>query len=105
MFMIANLDAYLIEFEKNAIRRGSVVHWAETAEEANAIIVKIAQENNVKAVTKSKSMVSEEVALNDALEAVGVSVAWNSERDSPVSRAVVDVAREIAAAQRLGTAA
>lgn len=39
------------------------------------------------------------------VEAVGVSVAWNSERDSPVSRAVVDVAREIAAAQRLGTAA
>ena len=72
--VIANLDAYLIEFEKNAIRRGSVVHWAETAEEANAIIVKIAQENDVKAVTKSKSMVSEEVALNDALEAVGVSV-------------------------------
>ena len=72
--VIANLDAYLLEFEANAIRRGSVVHWAETAEEANAIIVRIAQENNVKAVTKSKSMVSEEVALNDALEAVGVSV-------------------------------
>ena len=71
---IHNLDAYLIEFEKNATRRGAVVHWAETAEEANAIIVKIAQDNAVKTVTKSKSMVSEEIALNDALEAAGVAV-------------------------------
>ncbi len=72
--VIANLDAYLIEFEKNATRRGAVVHWAETAEEANAIIAGIALKNGVKTVTKSKSMVSEEVALNDALEAVGVEV-------------------------------
>ena len=71
---IHNLDAYLIEFEKNATRRGAVVHWAETAEEANAIIVKIAQDNAVKTVTKSKSMVSEEIALNDALETAGVAV-------------------------------
>ena len=72
--VIDNLDAYLLEFEKNAQRRGAVVHWAETAEEANAIIVEIARSNAVKTVTKSKSMVSEEVALNDALEAAGVKV-------------------------------
>lgn len=72
--VIDNLDAYLLEFEKNAQRRGAVVHWAETAEEANAIIVEIARSNAVKTVTKSKSMVSEEVALNDALEAAGVAV-------------------------------
>ena len=72
--VINNLDAYLLEFEKNAQRRGAVVHWAETAEEANAIIVEIARSNAVKTVTKSKSMVSEEVALNDALEAAGVKV-------------------------------
>ena len=72
--VIDNLDAYLLEFEKNAQRRGAVVHWAETAEEANAIIVEIARSNAVKTVTKSKSMVSEEVALNDALETAGVAV-------------------------------
>ena len=72
--VIDNLDAYLLEFEKNAMRRGAVVHWAETAEEANAIIVDIARKNAVKTVTKSKSMVSEEVSLNDALEAAGVAV-------------------------------
>ncbi len=72
--VIGNLDAYLLEFEQNATRRGAVVHWAETAEEANAIIVEIAQKNAVRTVTKSKSMVSEEVSLNDALEAAGVKV-------------------------------
>ena len=72
--VINNLDAYLIEFEQKAIARGAVVHWAETADEANAIIVNIAQDNQVKTITKSKSMVSEEVALNDALEAVGIAV-------------------------------
>ncbi len=72
--VIENLDAYLIEFEANAIARGAVVHWAETAEAATKIIVDIAKENQVKLVTKSKSMVSEEIALNDAFEAAGVEV-------------------------------
>ena len=72
--VIDHLDAYLIEFEKNAVARGALVHWAQTAVEANAIIVAIAKNNAVKTVTKSKSMVSEEIALNDALEAVGIEV-------------------------------
>ncbi|QJR12423.1 Lactate utilization protein B [Usitatibacter rugosus] len=71
---IANLDAYLVEFERNATRRGAQVHWAETAEEACAIVAEIARANNVKKVTKSKSMVSEEVNLNDKLEAAGIQV-------------------------------
>jgi L-lactate dehydrogenase complex protein LldF len=72
--VIANLDAYLLEFEANAIARGAVVHWAETAAEANAIIAKIATDNQVRIATKSKSMVSEEISLNAALEAAGVEV-------------------------------
>ena len=72
--VIANLDTYLIEFETNAVARGAVVHWAETADEANAIIVRIARDNAVKIITKSKSMVSEEIALNNALEAAGMEV-------------------------------
>lgn len=71
---IANLDAYLLEFEANATRRGAIVHWAESAAEANDIIVRIARDNAVKIATKSKSMVSEEISLNDALEAAGVEV-------------------------------
>ncbi|MBL8518584.1 MAG: iron-sulfur cluster-binding protein [Betaproteobacteria bacterium] len=69
---LANLDAYLLEFEANATRHGAVVHWAETAAEACDIIVKIAKENGVAKATKSKSMVSEEVNLNERLEAAGI---------------------------------
>ena len=72
--VIDNLDAYLLEFERNAIRRGSQVYWAETAEEANAIVLGIAQRNGVKTITKSKSMVTEEIALNDALLGAGIRV-------------------------------
>jgi L-lactate dehydrogenase complex protein LldF len=71
---IAHLDAYLVEFERNATRRGATVHWAETAEAACAILVEIARANGVKKVTKSKSMVSEEVNLNERLEEAGVQV-------------------------------
>ena len=72
--VIDNLDAYLIEFERNAIRRGAVVHWAETAEEANAIVLEIARDNKVKTITKSKSMVTEEIALNETLIGAGIRV-------------------------------
>ncbi len=71
---LANLDAYLVEFERNATRRGAKVHWAESAETACAIIVRIAKANGVRKATKSKSMVSEEVNLNERLEAAGVQV-------------------------------
>ncbi len=72
--VIDNLDAYLIEFERNAIRRGAQLHWAETAEEANAIVLGIAQKNAVKTITKSKSMVTEEIALNGTLIGAGIRV-------------------------------
>ena len=72
--VIDHLDAYLSEFERNAIRRGAVVHWAETAAEANAIVLGIARKNAVRTITKSKSMVTEEIALNDALIGAGIRV-------------------------------
>ncbi|MBI5751962.1 MAG: iron-sulfur cluster-binding protein [Hydrogenophilales bacterium] len=72
--VLANLDQWLIRFEQEAQRRGSIVHWAETAEEANRIICDIARQHGVKKAVKSKSMVSEECGLNDALEAAGVQV-------------------------------
>ena len=71
---LANLDVYLEEFEKNATARGAVVHWAETTADVNRIVCVLAQKYAVKQAVKSKSMVSEECALNDALEAAGVEV-------------------------------
>ena len=72
--VLANLDQWLIRLEQEAQRRGAIVHWAENAEEANRIICDIARQHGVKKAVKSKSMVSEECGLNDALEAAGVQV-------------------------------
>ena len=71
---LANLDLYLEEFERNATARGAVVHWAETREDVNRIVCEIARRHGVKKAVKSKSMVTEECALNDALEAAGIEV-------------------------------
>jgi len=71
---LANLDLYLAEFERNATARGATVHWAETREDVNRIVCDIARRHGVKKAVKSKSMVTEECALNDALEAAGIEV-------------------------------
>jgi L-lactate dehydrogenase complex protein LldF len=71
---LANLDIYLEEFERNASARGAVVHWAETHEEATRIVCDIAHRHGVRKAVKSKSMVSEECELNEALEAAGIEV-------------------------------
>ena len=68
---IANLDLYLEIYEKNARAAGANVHFAETAADAREIILQICRAANAKIVTKGKSMVSEEIGLNDYLEAAG----------------------------------
>ena len=73
MRAIENLDVWLATFEKEATRRGATVLYAETAEQAAKLVVEIAKKHDVKKVIKSKSMVSEEMALNKALEAAGVT--------------------------------
>lgn len=64
---IDNIDAYLDQFIAAAERSGAKVHLASTAGDANRIIRHIARLHDVKLVAKSKSMVSEEIFLNDAL--------------------------------------
>jgi L-lactate dehydrogenase complex protein LldF len=71
---LASLDLYLSEFERNAQARGAVVHWAESREDVNRIVCAIARAHGVRKAVKSKSMVTEECALNDALESAGVEV-------------------------------
>ncbi|MCJ8268409.1 MAG: LutB/LldF family L-lactate oxidation iron-sulfur protein [Psychrosphaera sp.] len=64
---------YLLEqLEENLQRNGIEVHWAETTEQANEIIAGLIAKAGGKTVVKGKSMVSEEVALNDHLEQRGV---------------------------------
>src|ERR1700761_4107960 len=66
------LDYYLQEFEKNCTRAGGVVHWARNAEEARQIVVKLVKASGSDEVIKIKSMTTEEIQLNPALEAAGI---------------------------------
>ena len=69
---LENLDVWLERFERAATARGATVLFAETPAEASRLVVEIAKKHGVRKVTKSKSMVSEEMALDKALEAAGV---------------------------------
>ncbi|MGD0649855.1 MAG: LutB/LldF family L-lactate oxidation iron-sulfur protein [Verrucomicrobiia bacterium] len=71
---INHLDRYLEQFERKVIENGGRVFWAETAEEARAYILQIARTRNVRKVVKSKSMTTEEIHLNEALEAAEIQV-------------------------------
>jgi L-lactate dehydrogenase complex protein LldF len=71
---IRRLADNLEKFEARLVANGVHVHWAETPEEANRIVVAIAERVGARCAVKSKSMVSEETHLNDALEARGVEV-------------------------------
>ena len=70
--VLDRLDVWIEIFEQNAKARGTTVLFAETPAQASELVVEIAKRHDVKRVTKSKSMVSEEMALNAALEAAGI---------------------------------
>ena len=69
---IANLDKQLEDFEATISKRGAKVIWAEDAQQALDEIGKICAEKNCKTLVKSKSMVTEEIHLNDFLEQQGI---------------------------------
>ncbi|MFZ2004936.1 MAG: LutB/LldF family L-lactate oxidation iron-sulfur protein [Stellaceae bacterium] len=70
---IAHLDHYLELWEKNVTAAGGVVHWARDAAEARAAVLEICRSVDAKIVTKGKSMVAEEIGLNEHLEAHGIT--------------------------------
>lgn len=69
---IENMDVYLLRFEGKVRAAGGHVHWAATSEDARQIVLDIARQNNVKLAVKAKSMATEEIELNQALEAGGI---------------------------------
>ena len=71
---IGRLDELYLQFKVEAEKRGVTVHRAVTAEEAAALIQRIAAENGCKRIIKSKSMTGEEIHLNQALEDAGCEV-------------------------------
>ncbi len=72
--VLAHLDLYLEEFERRVFEAGGHVHWARDAAGARAIIVGLCREAGARSVTKGKSMMSEEIGLNAALEEAGIEV-------------------------------
>lgn len=72
--VMANLDDYLVQFEKNALANGLQIHWAANAQEHNQIVEQILQQHQARRVVKSKSMLTEECGLNHYLEEKGIEV-------------------------------
>lgn len=86
---LARLDHYLGQLADQVERTGGVVHWARDAGEARTIIVGLARARGVRTVAKSKSMATEEIDLNAALEAAGIAVV-----ETDLGEYIVQIARE-----------
>lgn len=72
--VLTHLDRYLTEAEDRLVENGVRVHWAETAQEACAVVGRIAADHGAKRVVKAKSMLTEEIGLNAHLESLGLDV-------------------------------
>lgn len=71
---LQNLDVYLEQAAAQVEQAGGQVHWAADAAEARAIVLDIARAHDVKLAVKVKSMATEEIGLNPALQAAGIEV-------------------------------
>ena len=69
---LAHLDHYLERYEAQVTAAGGTVHWCQTPEEARRVILSLCQAVDAKTVTKSKSMIAEELELNPFLEEHGI---------------------------------
>jgi L-lactate dehydrogenase complex protein LldF len=68
------LDLYLEQWEENAAAAGTIVHWAQSHEEVNRLVLQIARDRKVAKIIKSKSMLGEETGLNEYLARGGIEV-------------------------------
>lgn len=68
---LENLDYYLYELSENIEKNGGFVYFAKTAEDAREYVKEIVKKKNAKKIVKSKSMVTEEISLNEAIEEAG----------------------------------
>ncbi len=70
---MARLPELLEQLEENVRARGGVVHWARDAAEANAVVTGLVRATGAEEVVKVKSMATQEIGLNEALEAAGIT--------------------------------
>jgi iron-sulfur cluster protein len=75
---LADLEDHLVELEAKLTANGATVHWARDAAEANRIVADVAKSHGVVEVVKVKSMVTQEIGLNEALAAEGIA-AWETD--------------------------
>jgi L-lactate dehydrogenase complex protein LldF len=75
---LENLPMLLEILESRVVEAGGVVHWARSAEDARRIVVELARERGVRRIVKGKSMVSEEISLNEHLIREGFEV-WETD--------------------------
>ena len=73
-YAVANLPDLLEQLEESLTANGCQVHWARDAAEANGAVIAIARHHGVRRAVKSKSMVAEEIKLNEALQGAGIEV-------------------------------
>jgi len=71
--VLAHLDTYLLELEEKVTAHGGTVHWARDANEANAIVTELVRSTGSSEVIKVKSMVTQEIGLNEALADAGIT--------------------------------
>ncbi|ART72777.1 iron-sulfur cluster-binding protein [Mycobacterium dioxanotrophicus] len=71
--VLARLPELLDELERNVTARGGVVHWARAADEANRIVAELVRATGADEVVKVKSMATQEIGLNEYLEAEGIT--------------------------------
>ncbi|WP_109003668.1 LutB/LldF family L-lactate oxidation iron-sulfur protein [Streptomyces rishiriensis] len=69
---LRRLDRYLVQLEEAVTAAGGTVHWAADADEANRIVTRLVKETGESEVVKVKSMATQEIGLNEALEAEGI---------------------------------
>ncbi|MET7913467.1 LutB/LldF family L-lactate oxidation iron-sulfur protein [Streptomyces avermitilis] len=69
---LRHLDQYVVQLEESVTAAGGTVHWAADADEANRIVTRLVKETGESEVVKVKSMATQEIALNEALEAAGI---------------------------------
>ncbi|MFH8218071.1 lactate utilization protein B [Streptomyces sp. NPDC018057] len=69
---LRHLDRYLVQLEETVTAAGGTVHWAADAAEANALVARLVKETGETEVVKVKSMATQEIGLNEALEAEGI---------------------------------
>lgn len=88
-YVLENLDALLYQLSENVTLHGGHIFFAKTKEEATDYILAVARQKEAKTVVKAKSMVTEEIGLNDAFAAEGIQVT-----ETDLAEYILQVARD-----------